>query len=188
MDDPLHFLRMQSCAEPSRAINMEGYDSATIGYAPVGDYGKNGYTNAPNEGLTHYENREAVHALDENDVYQKPVSVFPYDIYKHQPFHTAYYACDIPRDVRSHYLLYSERMHHPAMFSRFGYAENWNGYGVGIWSGGKYRTSDECCANSFDPPGMAPAKYYDTSDFASMYSTKSQAYEDYDFYKTYGYG
>ena len=152
------------------------------GYASVGNYGVGGLTNSSGTTLTYYENSKAVKALDENDVYSKPVSVYPYDIYSHQPFHTAYYLCDIPRDVRAHYIMNAERLHHPAMFSRFGYGENWNGYGVGIWSGGKYRTSDECCAKTFDPPGMAPAEFYESATGA-MYNAKSEAYEEYAFFK-----
>lgn len=161
-----------------------------------------GFTTVSDDGLVRYEDAWDVRQLDQNDVpYTTPpqgrsprvqrmtrgAGVFPYDIYSHPPMHTGYYVCSRPRDPRAHYIINVERQRHPALFSRFGYGENWNGYGVGIWTGGKYRTSDACCGQSFDPPGMAPPRFYENKPPQDAYVTDSQAYALYDAMKTRGY-
>ena len=90
------------------------------------------------------------------------ISVFPLDIYQKPVMEVPEYICDGPRDKRTDYIIGRDRETHTPFFSRFGRADAWNGYGVGNWSSGKYKISDNC-ANSpdfDDPPGMAlPSAY-----------------------------
>ena len=70
-----------------------------------------------------------------------------------------HYLCDRPRDTELNYIIGVEREKHPDHYSRFGYARNFYGYASGHWPG-RYQEDRECSCEDFNPPGMAPARFY----------------------------
>jgi hypothetical protein len=104
-----------------------------------------------------YESKKKREKLNLNQTTKPPV-VFPRNIYDGPLYNTPYYWCDKPRDKESMYLFGVERDRHPDHFSRYGYAKNRNGYGIGTWVG-RYIVPE---GEDYDPqpPNMAPPLYY----------------------------
>lgn len=119
--------------------------------------------------------RKEVKSLDKNTFSKRArFTVFPHGMYDGVQVPVPDYAGSRPKDTSTDYLLGYERMDHPNHFSRFGYADCWNGYGVGHWPG-KFRVSDDCTADE-QPPDMAPADLYPKDD--RFPENNSQTYID----------
>lgn len=105
-------------------------------------------------------------------------------LYGAEPRHPAYYACFSGRDKETHYLIGIERDDHPDHSSRFGYARAPFGYGTGHWPG-RYNTSLKCSDYDPQPPNAAPKRFY-TAAHQGPFNVKSQAIDDYNYWKNYG--
>jgi hypothetical protein len=121
-------------------------------------------------GYIKYEKRSDRRSLDQNTIpfmntprgkvipplaeYPAPDTLYEGVIFPPALYLTEYY----PRSTDIDYIIDAERIQHPDHFSRFAYADMWNGYGVG---GGfnRYKVAPGC--GRFRPEAdNAPKKFY----------------------------
>jgi len=146
------------------------------------------YDHSKNQNYIIYNDKDEVFDLDKNvwniDAEGLIRGASGRHLYQDEPRHPAYSVCFEGRDLGSHYILGVERDDHPDHSSRFGYARCQYGYCSGHFPG-KYIESDACSEYDAQPKDCAPARFY-TDAYQGPYSTKSQAQEDYNYWKNYG--
>lgn len=149
-----------------------------------------------------YESYGSVKKIDQNKVSVNNTSQFPRDIYKKESFNPGknqplrFYGQDYPDDKRVDYLIPKDlytiskiRQHenkqynsghsiHPPYFSRFGYSDFPNGYGVANHPG-RYNTPvGQQQETSRDPPNMAPKRFYEEERYLDPTWVDSPAYRE----------
>ena len=110
-----------------------------------------------------YEKKNKVDSLNMNIIDNKSVSVFPSHIYSGNTVQPPYYLCFTPRNTETHYMYGVEKDSHPDHFSRFSYGmfnACRNGYCQGNHNGRYIVSEDEYLKNDYQPPNLAPDRFY----------------------------
>jgi hypothetical protein len=120
----------------------------------------------PYTGYHTYNSPWSKAALDKNVVPRSQASEFPRQFYKKEPFNISkcqpdrYFCNDYPIDKQIDYMFPTDRVTHPANFSRFGYPWCPNGYCIGNHPG-RYNTPPSFQWQDAQPTDMALPEQYE---------------------------